>query len=59
MKYFSKVEIDENGDYVILLPDEMLKELNWNIGDELNLEETLVCEENGEFQGIVLRKKDE
>ena len=38
--YTSKVlEICDNGDAVIELPDELVKELGWKIGDVLNYEE--------------------
>jgi antitoxin component of MazEF toxin-antitoxin module len=37
MIYTTKVvEICENGDAIVELPDELVKELNWEIGDTLN-----------------------
>jgi antitoxin component of MazEF toxin-antitoxin module len=37
--YTSKVlEICENGDAIVELPDELVKELNWEVGDVLNYE---------------------
>lgn len=43
-KYESTVlEICENGDAIIDLPDEMCKELGWKCGDTLNMK----LEENG------------
>ena len=39
MTYTAKVlEICENGDAIVELPDELVKELNWEIGDVLNYE---------------------
>jgi antitoxin component of MazEF toxin-antitoxin module len=39
MTYTTKVvEICENGDAIVELPDELVKELNWEIGDVLNYE---------------------
>ena len=39
MIYTSKVlEICENGDALVELPDELIKELNWEIGDTLDYE---------------------
>ena len=39
MRYTTKVvEICENGDAIVELPDELVKELNWEIGDVLNYE---------------------
>ena len=38
MKKYSAevVEICENGDAIVELPDELVKELNWQIGDTLD-----------------------
>jgi antitoxin component of MazEF toxin-antitoxin module len=37
MIYTTKVtEICENGDAIVELPDELVKELNWQIGDTLD-----------------------
>jgi antitoxin component of MazEF toxin-antitoxin module len=37
MIYTAKVtEICENGDAIVELPDELVKELNWEIGDTLD-----------------------
>ena len=37
--YTTKVtEICENGDAIVELPDELVKELNWQIGDTLDYE---------------------
>jgi antitoxin component of MazEF toxin-antitoxin module len=37
MIYTAKVtEICENGDAIVELPDELVKELNWQIGDTLD-----------------------
>ena len=37
MMYTTKVtEICENGDAIVELPDELVKELNWEIGDTLD-----------------------
>ena len=39
MTYTTKVvEICENGDAIVELPDELVKELNWEIGDILDYE---------------------
>ena len=39
MRYTTKVvEICENGDAIVELPDELVKELNWEIGDVLDYE---------------------
>ncbi len=37
MIYTAKVtEICENGDAIVELPDELVKELNWQVGDTLD-----------------------
>jgi antitoxin component of MazEF toxin-antitoxin module len=37
MIYTTKVvEICENGDAIVELPDELVKELDWQVGDTLN-----------------------
>jgi formylmethanofuran dehydrogenase subunit D len=37
MIYTTKVtEICENGDAIVELPDELIKELNWQVGDTLD-----------------------
>lgn len=39
-KYESKVlEICENGDAIIEIPDELCEELGWAVGDELDIQE--------------------
>ena len=38
--YTSKVlEICENGDAIVGLPDELMEEIGWNLGDVLQFEE--------------------
>jgi bifunctional DNA-binding transcriptional regulator/antitoxin component of YhaV-PrlF toxin-antitoxin module len=36
MSYILEVQEDENGDYYITLPDEVVDELGWQEGDILN-----------------------
>ena len=58
-KYIVKVEQDpDTGDLILPIPDELLAEMGWSEGDELEWEETLICEETGEYPGYTLRKKD-
>ena len=38
--YTSKVlEICDNGDAIVVLPDELMEEMSWNLGDVLQFEE--------------------
>jgi hypothetical protein len=59
-KYTVKVEQDpETGELILPIPDELLVQVGWDEGDELLWEETLICEETGEYPGYTLRKKDD
>lgn len=53
--YTVKIE-EENGELILPIPDQLLAEMGWNEGDELLWEETLICEEDGEYPGYTLRK---
>ena len=58
-KYTVKVEQDpDTGDLILPIPDELLAEMDWSEGDVLEWEETLMCEEDGEYPGYTLRKKE-
>ena len=58
-KYTVKIEQDpDTGDLILPIPDELLAEIGWNEGDELIWEETMMCEDDGEYPGYSLRKKD-
>jgi hypothetical protein len=59
--YTANVQLDpENGeDYVLTLPDELVKEMSWEIGDTLVWEETTISDDHGKITGFTLRKKDE
>lgn len=35
MSYISTVEMDENGEFVLTIPDELIVELGWAPGDEI------------------------
>ena len=50
--YTSKVlEICDNGDAIVELPDKLMEELGWKVGDNLKYEEKDVA-------GVVLLKKN-
>ena len=51
------------GELCVRLPDELLEQLGWEIGDELDWEDCEVCEDWGEHTGLTLsnlskRKRD-
>lgn len=58
MKYQVALRYDEDGNAWIPLPDELLNELGWKMGDTLSIEETLLGDYPGEVYGLVLEKVD-
>lgn len=58
-KYTVRVDQDSvTGEVILPIPDELLAEMGWGEGDELIWEETLMCEDTGEYPGYTLRKKE-
>lgn len=55
----TRIRIDANGDSYVVIPDELLDELGWAIGDTLKIEETLLGDYPGEVYGLVLEKVDD
>lgn len=35
MKYTTEIQVDENGEYFFILPDELVEKLGWDIGDTI------------------------
>ena len=56
--YKVTVQEDEEGNAFIELPPELLNSLGWKEDDELVWDETELCDDDGEFKGIVLYKKE-
>ena len=57
--YTVEIELDPTtGEMIVPFPQELIDEMGWNVGDQLIWEETLICEDHGEFTGFTLRKKD-
>ena len=56
--YRATVQEDAEGNAFIEFPPELLKQLDWNEGDDLVWDETEVCEDTGEFKGAVIYKKE-
>ena len=57
-KYTVKVQEDpETGELILPIPDELLAEMGLKEGDELIWEETLMCEDHGEYPGYSLSKR--
>ena len=51
------VKKDNDGELYIDLPDELMKSLDWKIGDELVWEETEVLGEEAEYPAAYVCKK--
>jgi hypothetical protein len=51
-----EVREHEDGFAFIEIPVELLEELGWQIDDVISVEETEVCEDDGESQGLVLSR---
>ena len=45
------------GELCVRLPDELIEQLGWEIGDEVEWEETEICEEWGEAKGFTLSNR--
>jgi len=45
------------GELCVRLPDELMEQLDWEIGDEVEWEETEICEELGEAKGFTLSNR--
>lgn len=35
MKYTTEIQVDDNGEYFFILPDELVEKLGWDIGDTI------------------------
>lgn len=57
-RYIVTVE-EENGELILPIPDELLTEMGWEVGDVLVWEETEIFEDHGEYPGFTLRKRYE
>ena len=42
------------GELCVRFPDELMEQLGWNIGDEVEWDETEICEDWGEHKGFTL-----
>jgi len=49
------LKLNEN-DLFLPIPDELLKELNWKLGDTILVEGTTHCYDDGEVEGLTLEK---
>ena len=56
LEYRVEVKEHEEGFAFIELPLELLEELGWQIDDLISIEETEVCDNDGESLGLVLSR---
>jgi len=52
--YQTIIQENKEGELFIELPQELLDQLGWKIGDEMSWEEVEICEEWGEHKGFTL-----
>lgn len=45
---------DENDICYITIPEDMRKELNWEMEDKIRFDETEICTDDGEYNSLVL-----
>jgi hypothetical protein len=57
MIYIVEVERDpETGEMILPLPTKLVNAMKWNVGDQLNWEETTFLEDDGEYEGFSVRR---
>lgn len=56
LQHRALVREHEDGFAFIEIPLELLEELGWQIDDVISVEETEVCEDDGESKGLVISK---
>jgi hypothetical protein len=61
MVYTVKIERDpKTGEMILPLPTKLVDAMGWNVGDQLNWEETTFLEDDGEYRGFAIwRQSDE
>ena len=56
-RYVVKVQETPDGELFVELPQELIDQLGWEVGDEVEWEESEICEDWGEHKGLVLSNK--
>ena len=56
-RYVVKVQETPDGELFVELPQELIDQLGWEVGDEVKWEEPEVCEDWGERKGLILSNK--
>ena len=57
MIYIVEVERDpKTGEMILPFPKELVDAVGWNVGDQLIWEETTILEDDGEYEGFLIRR---
>ena len=58
MIYIVEVERDpKTGEMILPFPKELVDAMGWNVGDQLIWEETTILEDDGEYEGFLIRRQ--
>ena len=52
--YVTKVQQMPNGELLVELPQKLIDQLGWECGDEVEWDESEICEDWGEHKGFIL-----
>ena len=52
--HFSTIGENSSGDLYIIIPEELVEEMGWEMGDDVELAETSICNDDGEVVGLTL-----
>ena len=55
--YVTKVQQMPNGELLVELPQKLIDQLGWEVGDDVEWEESEICGDWGEHKGFVLSNK--
>ena len=55
--YVTKVQQMPNGELLVELPQKLIDQLGWEVGDDVEWEESEICEDWGEHKGFTLSNK--
>ena len=55
--YVVKVQEAPSGELFVELPQRLIDQLNWEVGDDVEWDESDICEDWGEHFGLILSNK--
>ena len=55
--YVTKVQELPSGELFVALPQKLIDQLGWEVGDEVEWDESEICEDWGEHKGFILSNK--